>query len=463
MKRASGATLAGLACLSTWWVALWSPSGGGDSGGAVIASRSQSCGVTDVKITQRQGTVGAGTYSLVLRVTNESFVDCTIDGYPVVRLLDAAGAPVASALDSLHGPLGGPVSTGAPSPLTLAPGQTASALLGGTDMPLGTDTACPSYSFDLQLPRTLRSAHFPGPVADCSHVVVGPFVTGFNGLVPTGDVTGTTPRCPSSSASTSGLGESVRITANSGSRSVGSVTEFVSPGSRRHYDLVLAPGRYLVTSTGTSTERVVVRAGRVTSLGTFGHCTPVPTGPPTTLPGADRTGNQPSTTTTTTVTTVRLLPECGNDEIAVVASRFGQAGGSASELIAFENVGTVPCSLTGFPGVAVLDRSGLQVEQATRLLNAMMGGQYEGTRPVTVALAPAQEATATVEGSDVPFGRETDCPFYPAFLVTPPDQTRSVTLPAVGEQGPGFANTGFPGCSRIVVTPVVPGDTGSSP
>lgn len=92
----------------------------------------------------------------------------------------------------------------------------------------------------------------------------------------------------------------------------------------------------------------------------------------------------------------------------------------------------------------------------------MMGGQFSGGRPATVSLGPGQEATATVEGGDTPFGSETTCPYYPAFLVTAPDLTRSVTLSAVGAQGPGFTETGFPGCTRIVVTPVVPGDTGSS-
>jgi hypothetical protein len=158
------------------------------------------------------------------------------------------------------------------------------------------------------------------------------------------------------------------------------------------------------------------------------------------------------------------LPECGNGQpIDITAVRFGQAMGSASEVIAFKNVGATACSLTGFPGVAVLDAAGTQVEQAVRLQAAMMGGDYDGARPATVTLAPGQEATATVEGSDNPVGAATDCPYYPAFLVTAPDQTRSVMLSAVGAQWPGAANHGFPGCSRIVVTPLVPGDTGSSP
>lgn len=154
--------------------------------------------------------------------------------------------------------------------------------------------------------------------------------------------------------------------------------------------------------------------------------------------------------------------ECANDQLAISAVRFGQAGGSASEVLAFKDVGVAPCSLSGYPGVAVLNTAGEPAQQAIRRINAMLGGQFEGVRPATVDLAPGQDATATVEGSDNPVDAEDTCPYYPAFEVTAPDQTRSVTLRGVGAQGPGFTETGFPGCTPVIVTPIVPGDTGSS-
>ena len=86
-----------------------------------------------------------------------------------------------------------------------------------------------------------------------------------------------------------------------------------------------------------------------------------------------------------------------------------------------------------------------------------------GTQPLTVPLEPGQVATATVDGSDNPVGGATSCPFYPALLVTVPDETRPVILSGVGWQGPEFATQGFPGCSPLVVTPVVPGDSGTYP
>jgi hypothetical protein len=66
-----------------------------------------------------------------------------------------------------------------------------------------------------------------------------------------------------------------------------------------------------------------------------------------------------------------------------------------------------------------------------------------------------------VEGSDVPLGASACPAYFGSFLVTAPNGTTSVTLTSVGMQGPDFAEHGFPGCSPLVVTPVVPGTTGS--
>ncbi len=89
----------------------------------------------------------------------------------------------------------------------------------------------------------------------------------------------------------------------------------------------------------------------------------------------------------------------------------------------------------------------------------MLGGlPGDSTSIPVVTLATGQSASAEVEGTDVPTGTDTSCPFYPSFLVTPPDETHSVTVKA----GAGGSN-GFPGCSPISVNPVVAGTTGGSP
>ena len=96
------------------------------------------------------------------------------------------------------------------------------------------------------------------------------------------------------------------------------------------------------------------------------------------------------------------MPPCADNQLRSSALQYGSAGGAVSEVIAFTNTSSEPCSLTGYPGVAALDNLGVQVEQARRQLNAMLGGQYEGTQPQTVPLGPGELASATVEGSERP-------------------------------------------------------------
>ena len=127
-------------------------------------------------------------------------------------------------------------------------------------------------------------------------------------------------------------------------------------------------------------------------------------------------------------------------------------------MILFTNQSQSTCSLSGYPGVAGLDAQGNQIVQVPRTLSGYLGGLQNGaTTPPTVMLAPAQTASAAVEGTDNPVGSATSCPYYPALLVTPPNLTDSVrvTVSGLGTNPPGL-----PGCSLTEVHPVVPGSSG---
>jgi len=148
---------------------------------------------------------------------------------------------------------------------------------------------------------------------------------------------------------------------------------------------------------------------------------------------------------------------CRIGQLRIQPGRSGAAAGSAGQTILFTNVGATTCSLSGYPGVAALDAGSNQVVQARRSLNGMLGGVDVGTAVPVVALSPGQVASAEIEGGDSPTAPATSCPTYPAFLVTPPGETRSerITAGVAGANGPGF-----PGCQTISVNPVVPGSTG---
>jgi hypothetical protein len=257
---------------------------------------------------------------------------------------------------------------------------------------------------------------------------------------------------------TSRPGPFVRIGALSGHTLVGSIS--VAVGSRRseRFTLALPPGRYRISSPPASPREVRVRPGRITHVGLFGACT-TPPATVTTIPVA---GGGSTTTSTLPASDIASAPRCTTADLAVSALKFEAGLGNVAEWIAFKNVGETLCTLTGYPGVAALDGRGVQVQQARRSVAAYLGGLGPYLEPPTVPLEPGQVATATVDGSDNPVGG-TSCPYFPALLVTVPDETGSIVLEGVGWQGPTFSAQGFPGCAPLTVTPVVPGDSGRYP
>lgn len=142
---------------------------------------------------------------------------------------------------------------------------------------------------------------------------------------------------------------------------------------------------------------------------------------------------------------------CGLSELTVSAGPMGAGLGHAGLPILFNNSGTRTCTLSGYPGIAALDAGGNQVAQAQRTPNGYLGGLPSDSTPLPVVELPAgQTASALVEGTNNPVGTAASCPTYPQILVTPPNETHSVTL-----------GGGLRGCSQLQIHPVVPGTTGS--
>jgi hypothetical protein len=142
---------------------------------------------------------------------------------------------------------------------------------------------------------------------------------------------------------------------------------------------------------------------------------------------------------------------CTGGQLQVGPGSSGAGLGHIGQALLFTNTGTSACSLFGYPGVAALDGSGHQVQQAQRSPDGYLGGLGNGkTSPYQVVLAPGGTASSLVEGTDNPAGTATSCQTFPALLVTPPGTT-ATTRVAVQ----------LPGCSSLQVHPVVPGATGN--
>ncbi len=140
------------------------------------------------------------------------------------------------------------------------------------------------------------------------------------------------------------------------------------------------------------------------------------------------------------------VPACGNTDVTVEVGASAAGLGHVGSVIVFINSSDQPCTLLGYPGVTGLDSAGREVTRALPTLSGYLGGSYT---EATVLLAPGGDASALVEGTDVPTGTATACPDYPGLLVTGPGQTT-----------PHSVSARMPGCSLLQVHPVVAGATG---
>jgi Protein of unknown function (DUF4232) len=126
---------------------------------------------------------GLGHVGQAVVFTNVSSTACTLYGYPGVAGVDKAGTQVVQATRTPSGYLGGLWSTpnGPPPTVALAPGQVASALVEGTDNPIGSMPCVQLSGLLVTAPNTTRSVELPSAPSDCDGLEVHPVVPGTSG------------------------------------------------------------------------------------------------------------------------------------------------------------------------------------------------------------------------------------------------------------------------------------------
>jgi hypothetical protein len=113
----------------------------------------------------------------------------------------------------------------------------------------------------------------------------------------------------------------------------------------------------------------------------------------------------------------------------VSVGRPGAGLGHVGEPLLFRNTGAATCVLGGYPGVALVDKSGSGQVQASRTPSGYLGGLASPSAiPPVIRVRPGQTVSALFEGTDIPAGRARVCPGYRAMLVTPPNQTVTVRV-----------------------------------
>lgn len=119
---------------------------------------------------------GAGHIGVPIRFQNEGRT-CSLRGYPLVDGLSATGRVVVHAGNSLNGYLGG---AGRVATITLAAGQTASALLEGANFPIQGRPCHPYRALRIAPPHATRSVRFSARYSFC-YPTIHPIVAGRTG------------------------------------------------------------------------------------------------------------------------------------------------------------------------------------------------------------------------------------------------------------------------------------------
>jgi Domain of unknown function (DUF4232) len=128
------------------------------------------------------GQGAAGTITGVITVTNTGTAPCTVKGYPTMGLFSGSGAPLTVTMVSgltvtVSGPANAP-----PSSLSVAPSATAQFVYQYSDVPVGSETSCPtSEAASVTMPgSTTASPTFQLAIAPCGHgtIKVSPVYAG---------------------------------------------------------------------------------------------------------------------------------------------------------------------------------------------------------------------------------------------------------------------------------------------
>ena len=183
-----------------------------------------------------------------------------------------------------------------------------------------------------------------------------------------------------------------------------------------------------------------------TSTSTVTATAPVPVTSSAPTPSASSsTGTTGSATPAAAGGTIPCTPTVSSFSVG------GQNGASMHVVfvVTARNASRQTCVTQGYPGVALLNATGRQIEQAKRTREGFMGGLSSGAPP-RIVLHPGQRASARIEGFTINEATQKTCPHSPAILFTLPDNRDSTRI-----------RVSFPACAGVQVHPMLPGTTGT--
>jgi hypothetical protein len=104
-------------------------------------------------------------------VTNTGTTPCTVDGYPTVALYSGSGAPLTVTIVNGLTVSVSPQASAPPSSVTIAPSSTAQFAYQFSDVPVGSETSCPtSEQATTTMPgASASSAYFALSITPCNN------------------------------------------------------------------------------------------------------------------------------------------------------------------------------------------------------------------------------------------------------------------------------------------------------
>lgn len=145
---------------------------------------SDACAGSAIRVSTGTGGAGLGHVGIPLLFTNTSSRTCHLQGYPGVDGVRADGG-TETARRTPRGYLGGLAPGATPPDVALAPGQTATALVEGIDVPVDGATSCPQLRrLRVTPPNTRTTVTIDATPPDCAGLLVHPVLAGTTGTQP---------------------------------------------------------------------------------------------------------------------------------------------------------------------------------------------------------------------------------------------------------------------------------------
>jgi hypothetical protein len=115
---------------------------------------------------------------------------------------------------------------------------------------------------------------------------------------------------------------------------------------------------------------------------------------------------------------------CATSQLKATTANFSNGAGSTGFQIVFQNTGSSPCTLSGYPGVSFVKSGGTQLGKA-----AQRTADTPATRVTLIPNAHAYADAVTVNGQAGYSAAQCDLTSVPALRVYPPNQKASLDLP----------------------------------